>query len=231
MPAFRVRVVTIALAAVAATSLSSAAVSQAPNRATIAASALVDWGQFGAEFTNVVNVTSFSANAITGAVSGSSTTFSVLTGSTFNADFLATDNVLALFDINIANATAGRFVLTFDTPVFAAGAQVQANTAGSFAGTVAAYNTGGVLLGSFTVNGSNGLNGDGSAAFAGIVSDALDIKRIEFFGFGDGAGINGLSVRNIAQPIPEPSAAAMMLAGLLGVAALSRRRLREKLRS
>jgi hypothetical protein len=220
------RFVTFLLAGAAAFGLASAAVSQAPNRGAIAANAMANWGQFGPELTPVSNGASFAAGAITGTVAGSGSTFTMLTGATYNADFLAADNVLALFDTGSGNPAAGSFVLTFTTPVFAAGAQVQASSFGSFAGTVAAYNTGGTLLGSFAVNGSNGGNGNGTAAFAGIISDALDIKRLEFFGFGAGAGINQLSLRNVAQPIPEPGAAALMLAGLLGIATLRRRQLR-----
>jgi hypothetical protein len=225
MPVRELRFVTLLVAGAAACSLASAAVSQAPNRAAVAANATANWAQFGAELTSVSNGASFSAGAVTGTVAGSSASFTVLTGATFNADFNAADNVLALFDVASGNAVPGSFVLTFATPVFAAGAQVQANNFGSFAGAVAAYNTAGSLLGSFAINGNNGGSGDGTAAFAGIVSDALDIKRLEFTGFGAGAGINALSIRNVAPPIPEPGAASMMLAGLLGVAALARRRL------
>jgi hypothetical protein len=184
----------------------------------------VDWGQFGADPTAVANNASFAAGAEAGTVGGSASGFTMFTGSTYNADFLPANNVLALFDLNSGNATAGSFVLTFASPVFAAGAQVQPLLAGSFSGAIAAYNSANVLLGSFNISGSNGQNGNGSASFAGIISDAKDIKRIEFTGFGDGAAINQLSARTIAAAVPEPDAALMLLAGWLGVAAVARRR-------
>jgi hypothetical protein len=204
----------------------TAAVSQAPTRPAIASNITVDWGQFGGDLTAVANGASFTSGAFAGTVGGASPSFSMLTGSTYNADFLPTDNVLALFDVVGGNTSSGSFVLTFNTPVFAAGAQVQANNAGAFSGLVSAFNSGGGLLGSFTINGSNGQNGTGSAAFAGIISDALDIKRLEFTGFGAGAAINSLSVRNIAAVIPEPAAVYLWLMGLAGVAALARRQTR-----
>jgi hypothetical protein len=226
LPMRALRIVTFFAVGAAACSLASAAVSLAPNRGAIAANGTANWGQFGPELTSVSNGASFTAGAVSGTVSGAGTSFAVLTGATYNADFLAGDNVLALFDAVTGNPATGSFVLTFTAPVFAAGAQVQASSFGNFAGSVAAYNTAGGLLGSFAVNGSNGGDGNGTAAFAGIISDALDIKRLEFTGFGAGAAVNLLSVRNLAQPIPEPSVAALMLAGLVGVAALARRRLR-----
>jgi hypothetical protein len=216
--------ISLAVAALCALSAatSQAGVSLATNRTAIVADTTVDWGSLGAEFTSVANGSSFSL----GTVAGSASSFAVLSGATYNADFAATDNLLALFNAASGEPAAGLFAISFLSPVQAAGAQIQANLAGSFAGTIRAFDTTGLLLGSFNVVGANGQNGDGSASFAGIVSDAADIKRIEFVGFGDGAAINQLSVDTVATPVPEASTTLNLLAGLLTLTlgAVARRR-------
>ena len=200
----------------------SASLVQAATRGAITADYTINWGlAFGGEFTAVANGADFGPGLVSGGP-----TFTVMSGSTYNGDFLAADNVLALFDLAAGNPVSGSFIITFDNPVQAAGAQVQASAFGGFSGMVTAYNTGGVSLGSFPVNGNNLGNGDGSAAFAGVISSALDIKRLEFTGFGDGAGINNLSVDSILLPggtVAEPPTA-LTLMSLLGVFALVRRR-------
>ena len=181
--------------------------------------ALVDWAALGADQTAVPPGATVSGLTVSGA-----TAFTVFSGSTFNADFLPTDTVLALFDIAGGSPVSGSFDIVFSTSVAAAGAQVQSFFTGSFGGSISAYAAGGGLLGSFGVTGMNGANGDGSAVFAGIVSTAADIKRLTFTGFGDGAAINALSVNPTVNSVPEPGTALMILGGMAAVAGAVRSR-------
>ena len=107
-----------------------------------------------------------------------------------------------------------------------AGAQVQGLEFGPFNGFIKAFDSSNVEIGSFAVAGTNGGNGDGSAVFAGIVSDSLNIWRLEFSGFGDGAGINLLSVGNVLEPggeVPEPAGLALVLTALVLLATTRKR--------
>lgn len=183
----------------------------------------VDWGSFGAEFTGVANGDSIAPVTVSGAASS----FTVLSGGTFNSDFSATDNVLALLDIGTGDLSAGVFQLDFATAVYAAGAQVQANLFGAFSGFIEAFDSSNTSLGSFAVGGSNSGAADGSAVFAGISSTEANIARLVFSGFGDGAGINALSYSRVSlEPvvIPEPGSLALALLAVVGLAAARTRR-------
>ena len=180
----------------------------ADDRADIGAAYTVDWGNFGPEFTSVASNSSIGNVTIQGA-----NVFTTFAGSTYNSDFSATDTVLALFDTN-SGEIDGSFDLFFTEAVYAAGAQVQGYYTGGFTGFISAFNSVNDLLGVFTVSGANNANGDGSAAFAGIVSDSKNISRLQFSGFGAGSAINMLSVNDV----PEPST---IFLGLLALALMT----------
>jgi hypothetical protein len=133
---------------------------------------------------------------------------------------------LSLYDLNAGNPLPGLFSIAFAAPVRAAGAQVQALAFGPFSGTIRAFNALNAPLGTFAVFGADGGNGDGSAVFAGIISDSSNISRLEFAGFGDGAAINRLSAGTDAGSVPEPSTITMLLGGGAVLATFRRRRSR-----
>lgn len=176
----------------------------------------VDWGALGGDLTPLGST--FSQGPVT--VSGANA-FTVFNGSTYNADFLTDEFVLSLFDANNFNPLSGIFSLSFATAVRAAGAQVQALAFGGFTGTISAFDATNGLLGSFNVFGTNGGNGNGSAVFAGIISDSINISRIEFAGFGEGAAINQVSAN-----VPEPPMLLLLLGPLAFLVATRRRRIR-----
>lgn len=176
----------------------------------------VDWGALGGDLTPLGST--FSQGPVT---VGGADAFTLFNGSTYNADFLADEFVLSLFDANNFNPLSGIFSLTFATAIRAAGAQVQALAFGGFTGTISAFDATNGLLGSFNVSGINGGNGNGSAVFAGIISDAINISRIEFAGFGEGAAINQVSAN-----VPEPPMLLLLLGPLAFLVATRRRRIR-----
>lgn len=163
----------------------------------------IDWANLGVDGTSVAGIFTIGTETVSGASS-----FGVFTGSTYNSDFKPTDSVLALVDPDF-NLLDGIFSITFASAIQGVGAQVQANAFGGFSGVIRAFNAANMLLGSFAINGVNGGNGTGSAIFAGVISSAVDITRIEFASFGPGAAINAVSV-----DVPEPSTWLMLLLGL-----------------
>lgn len=197
-----------------------AALIQVYSRGALLAASTLDWTD--GEGTSYATDTGFTVDGSTvtlGAAQGAGRT--VLTGSTYNADFLAGDNVLAAFDL-VVGPTPGPIRLTFNGAFAAAGAQIQANGFGSFTATLKVFGTLG-LLDTFTITGVNDGNGDGSAPFIGFQSDGADVIESIEFDAGDGMAINSVSFSR--QTIAEPSVLALMAAGL-GLARLVRRRAR-----
>jgi len=194
-------------------SASSVAFTNSP--AGIGTAFTIDWGAPGPDLTSTGSPLTQGQVTVSGAAD-----FSIFSGATYNADFLPTDWVLSLYDLNSFTPLPGVFNIDFVTPVNSAGAQVQALSFGAFSGTISAFDVSNALLGVFNVNGTNGGNGDGSAVFAGIISDSGNIHRLQFAGFGDGAAIGELR----AGSVPEPSTFAMLMEGGALLIALRRRR-------
>lgn len=182
---------------------------------TVNADTTVGWSLLGDEFTPVGTTASVGPATVTGS------TFTVLNGSTHNSDFQPTDVLLAMFDTNTGDMVDGVFDIQLATAVQAVGAQVQASLFGPFSVLVEAFGAGDVPLGSFTFNGNNGGNGDGSALFAGVMTDGLEITHVRFSGLGAGAAMGSLLLDTVVDRVPEPGT--LLLAGL-ALATLARRR-------
>jgi hypothetical protein len=198
---------------------SASSITYTNSSAGIGTAFTVDWG--GPDLTPVGSPLTQGPVTVSGAAD-----FGIFSGATYNADFLPTDWVLSLYDLGTFTPLPGLFRIDFAAPVNSAGAQVQALSFGPFSGTISAFDVSNALLGVFSVNGANGGNGDGSAVFAGIVSDSMNISRLEFAGFGDGAAIGELRAGSVPStaPVPEPSTFVMLMGGGALLAARRRRR-------
>lgn len=203
-------------------STSSAAVIGVTSRAALNPTDAVVWSDLGGDLTALpVPTDTTSTNGVGVTVDGPDA-LTLFDGSTFNADFLSTDVVLSAYNLDEPEGVFGPIRLTFATGQRGAGAQIQTDAAGSFVGTMRAYGTGGTLLGTFSADGLNGQNGDGSALFVGLLSDANDIFAIEFDVLrSTGFAINDVSLAGKGD-VPEP--ASLMLAVLGAGLAFARRR-------
>ncbi|HKU65347.1 MAG TPA: PEP-CTERM sorting domain-containing protein [Rhizomicrobium sp.] len=185
----------------------------------------VDWGQLGPVGTPVASGTAFTtAGGVQGVVTfgGSGTGAGVYAqGVNWNGDFHPNQSILFS---GFNGATP--IILTFNTPLASFTEDIQANFFGAFTAQLDAY-SGVTLLGSFFVNGNSSSTPDTASAL-GVLDDVAEIDKIVYsvtsctlscdqFAIG-GAGF-GTSSR-----VPEPLTLSVFAAGLVGAAAMRRRK-------
>jgi hypothetical protein len=141
----------------------------------------------------------------------------------FNGDFAPGDYVITSYQAPLT--------INFNTPVQAAGAQIQYDlVSGNYTAEILAYN-GSTLLGSFTENGVSGDVGNNSNIFLGIQDSTADITSIVFETFMVGSltqqsvAINQLTIEAPATPLP--ATLPLFATGLGGLGLLGWRRKRK----
>jgi hypothetical protein len=109
--------------------------------------------------------------------------------------------------------------ITFDTPVFGAGAYVDDDlTITGFTASISAYN-GDTLLGVFSKSGSG--NGFGTVPFLGVLDDTAEITRVVFEITDTGPftpldmAISAVALNDGAAAVPEPGTSLLLAAALL----------------
>ena len=178
----------------------------------------IDWGSLGGDLTALAPPTGLTTLMGLAATVSGPTALAVFSGSTYNADFLAGDFVISAYDLNTFTALLAGIQIDLPAHIRGFGAQVQVNSYGPFSATLDAYDSTLTLLGSITIGGINGANGDGSAAFLGAGSSDTDIARVVITSDGAALALD-TAYLNVA---PEPSTM------LLGVSALGALLLRRK---
>lgn len=116
----------------------------------------------------------------------------------------------------------GPLTITFDTPVFGAGAQIAVDDTLEFTAFISAFDNTNTLLGSFQATGTSSLALDNSALFLGVRSDTANISKLVFStSVPDRAvAINTLSIK----AVPEPSSTlSLLVLGFLGAGSVLKR--------
>ena len=173
------------------------------------------WGSLGGDLTPLSPPVALLSQAGRPASLSGSTAFAVFTGSTYNADFLPVDTVVSAFDLNSFTSLTTGIRITFLVPALAVGAQIQVNAFGPFQGTLEAFDSNLVSLGSVFVNSTVQGNGDGSAPFLGLHSSTL-ISSVLFTSNSTGVAIDSLQI----QSTPEPDGLVLVLPALAALAIL-----------
>ncbi|MDY6805902.1 MAG: hypothetical protein SXA11_19145 [Cyanobacteriota bacterium] len=95
----------------------------------------------------------------------------------------------------------GPLAITFDRPIFGAGAQIAVTQTPQYGAFVSAFDNNNNLIGSFSIPGNSSVNLDNSAGFLGISSDIPNISKLVFSSSEpQGAiGINDLSIVRIKK--------------------------------
>lgn len=185
------------------------------SRDALQANDTVDWSVLGSTFTPVSNpfVTTSSA--------GLDLNASIPSGSFLRIDqtpvFPGAYNVGdALLFTGLNNP--GALTITFDTPVYGAGTQIQSDPANipDYTATITAFDRFDRSLGSFDITGVSQRSAGSGVLFVGVSDDSGDIKKLVFNTQEEGSNvpfaINEVSLRTSAA-VPEPST----LLGLLFV--------------
>ena len=210
MPTIKCRLAVLLVLVACAVPASASTLTLVTDRAQLPHADLIRWSDLGGDLTDLgATFTTTSVGGEVAATVSGATRFALFSGSTFNADFDPGNTVLSLFDVINGNPTSGVIKLQFNHAVMGGGAQIQSNLQGNFTAFLSALDAAGNVIGAaVSINGTNGLSGDGSAAFLGIRSDAQDIFGLQF-SLADGFAINDVSVTSV----PEPTTLTMLALG------------------
>ena len=144
-------------------------------------------------------------------------------GTSFIGDFAVGAHLLT-----DGGSKSDSFIVGFDSQtVRGFGFQVEPHyIRGPFTGDIDVFGVGNVLLGDIPISGIATNAEDNSAPFYGIVSSTPDIR---FFTITVNqaspllpAGAVAINTMDVLVPVPEPATWAMLLAGLLGIGAMTR---------
>lgn len=190
------------------------------SRDALQANDIVDWSVLGSTFTTYPN------SFVTTSSAGLDVNASIPSGNFLRIDQTpvfpgAYDVGDALLFTGLGNP--GPLTLTFDTPVFGAGTQIQSDPANipNYTATITAFDRSDRNLGSFDMTGVSQRSAGSGVLFIGVSDSSGDIKKLVFNTQEEGANvpfaINEVSLRTSAD-VPEPSSLlGLLLVGTGGV--------------
>jgi MYXO-CTERM domain-containing protein len=128
---------------------------------------------------------------------------------------------------NVTSGNSGSIQLFFAQGLSAIGLDLSPFTA-DWGANLIAYNSAGITLGTVSLTGANLCRGTGYAGctspqFIGATDPTTPIASVDIFINGNGSIAIG-TLLETASPIPEPASLSVLGVGLLGLAALGRRR-------